>query len=304
MLMRSYLLILIAILFTGCAHHKQPTVKNPPLPSSTQSKPVTAFSQVDIKGNINVYLQTGYRTPSVVFRGDPRDLAQTNTQVRQNVLYITTRKGTPKYGPVSVVIRTQTLNRINYIGKGSITGNKLRTSQLDVFTVSANTTRLDGAIGLRSLSINGNGLTQIGGISSPDLQIHLKKNPKVQLRGFAGIRHLNVDGGGWLSMYWVKSDNLSITAKRTAKIQLAGAVNRLEVELYGDTQFKGRYLRVNRAFVKTYGHSTAEITAVNHQHCLASDASDIYYYKVPKMRADFMAYNGAVLDMREWSEFD
>ena len=93
-------------------------------------------------------------------------------------------------------------------------------------------------------------------------------------------------------------------AKKAAKIQLAGIVNRLEVELWGAARFKGRYLRAQRSFVKTHDKSVAEISAVNHQSTLATDASDIYYYNIPDTRADFMAFNGSVLNMREWSLYE
>src|SRR5690606_38096143 len=107
----------------------------------------------------------------------------------------------------------------------------------------------------------GNGLVHISGVSSQNLQVSLQGNPKVQLTGMASLAKLNIDGGGWLSLYWVKSDTLTINAKKTAKIQLAGIVNRLNVELWGNAQFKGRYLRAQRSFVKTHNKSTAEISA-------------------------------------------
>ncbi|MDP1614549.1 MAG: hypothetical protein Q8L68_01995, partial [Methylococcales bacterium] len=56
------------------------------------------------------------------------------------------------------------------------------------------------------------------------------------------------------------------------------------------------------SFVKTHDHAIAEVTTLKHQHSLASDASDIYFYKVPKTKADFMAFNGSVLDMHEWAQ--
>ena len=75
----------------------------------------------------------------------------------------------------------------------------------------------------------------------------------------------------------------------------------MEVELWNHADFNGRYLRASRAFVKTHDNSVAKISAVRRQHTLASDASDIYFYNLPEMRTDFMAYDGAVLDMRDWN---
>ena len=103
---------------------------------------------------------------------------------------------------------------------------------------------------------------------------------------------------GRLSLYWVKSRELTIRARGKSFIQLAGVVDKLDVELWGQAHFGGRYLRAMRSFVKTHNQSVAEISAVKRQHTLASDTSDIHFYNIPTMKADFMANNGAVLDMR------
>ena len=110
-----------------------------------------------------------------------------------------------------------------------------------------------------------------------------------------------MDNDGWLSMYWIKSKMLIVRGRGAAFIQLAGVADRLDVELWGKAQFHGRYLRANNAFVKTHNQSLAEIAAVNKQHTLASDNSDIHFFNIPSMKTDFMAFNGAVLDMRDWN---
>ncbi|PYD07384.1 hypothetical protein DND36_32545, partial [Pseudomonas savastanoi pv. glycinea] len=146
------------------------------------------------------------------------------------------------------------------------------------YLANEGTTRLAGNIGLQKLEAVGNGVTQINGVSSRNLQIVLKGDPKVLISGFVNLRQLDMYGKGTLSLYWIKSDTLTIRAKKAAKIQLAGIVNRLDVELWDFAQFKGKYLRAQRSFVKTHDKSVAEISAVNHQSSLATDASDIYYY--------------------------
>lgn len=307
MLMRYCSLIVLVFLFSGCAHHgsKIPVsqVQSAGVKIS-QYRNVTAFNQVDVTGLVNVNLHTGYKQPQVILKGDSRDLAQVKTVVTQNTLYLVIGKGFPQYGPVSADIRGRFLNRFNYIGAGTITGTQLHTSLLDLSIVNDGRTTLGGTIGLRQLNLGGNGFTQINGISNQNLKINLKGNPKVQLTGFTNLTNLDLDGGGWLSMYWVKSDTLTIRSRQAARIQLAGIVNRLEVELWGNSNFKGRYLRAQRTFIKTHGKSVAEISSVNHQSSLATDASDIYYYNLPNTRADFMAFNGSVLDMREWAQPD
>lgn len=306
MFKRHFSLVLIVLLLIGCTHHRNtpPVDTRPTGKPTTEYRKVAAFNQVDVQGRMNVQLHTGYREPRVVLRGDPRDLVQVKTTVQSNTVYISIGNGFPQHGPVTADIQGRFLNRVHYVGAGTISGNRLNTRLLDMSITNPGTTRLQGTIGLRRLEVNGGGLVQINGVTGSALQVHFTGSPKVQLHGMVNLTRLDLDGGGWLSLYWVKSNNLIINAKKSAKIQLAGKVNRLEVELWGNANFKGRYLRAQRTFVKTHDWSVAEISSVNHQSNLATDASNIFYYNIPNTRADFMAYNGSVLDMREWGQHD
>lgn len=307
MLKRCYLLLMIVFLFGGCAPHRTPKAPLAPMtePAAArikQYRQVTDFNQVDIQGRINVNLHSGYKKPQVLLYGDMRDLVQVKTVINNGTLYLALGTGFPRHGEVSVDIRTRFLNQIKYVGAGVVKGTQLSSSYLNVYLNNPGTTELGGYLSLRDLVVKGNGYTRISGISSPYLQIHFQGDPKVQLVGVANIAKLNINGKGSLSVYWVKSDSLKIRAKKAAKIQLAGVVNRLDVELWGVSNFKGRYLRAQRSFVKTHDKSVAEISSVNHQSTLATDASDIFYYNLSTTRADFMAFNGAVLDMRDWND--
>ena len=307
MLKRFYLLILI-VLLVGCSSSRQsvtvPMIQQDSVNNMGAYRQVPAFTQVNATGHINLHLHTGYAKPQLILKGDPRDLAETITGVDGTTLYITVKKGFPKYGHIIADIRGQFLNTLTYQGSGLIYGPKLHTSYLELDLENQGTTVIGGTIGLQKLHVAGNGITRISGIKSHDLRIRLRDNPKVQLSGSVSLSRLNVEGDGWLSMFWLKSPSLIIKARNNSKIQLAGMVNRLEIELWGSATFKGRYLRANRSFVKTHDTSTAEISSVNHQSTLASDSSDIYYYNLSVTRADFMADSGSVLDMRSWGQYD
>jgi hypothetical protein len=308
MLKRCYLLILIAFFLSGCAYLHRQKMPSQEIQHSGHSiqqyRSVGAFTQVNAEGRINLNLHTGYKKQQVLLIGDPRDLAQVTTAVSGTTLYLQVGNGYPRYGEVTADVRGTFLNTLRYKGFGVVKGTRLHTRYLELYLANQGTTQLGGTIGLQKLVVVGTGLTQISGITSHDVQIRLKGNPNVQLTGFASLSRLNIDGGGLLSLYWIKSYNLTIRATKAAKIQLAGIVNRLDVELWDMARFKGRYLRAQRSFVKTHDKSVAEISSVNHQSSLAMDASDIYYYNIPTTRADFMADNGSVLNMREWSLFD
>jgi hypothetical protein len=297
-------LILLSFLLSNCAHHNKsslPVVKEPVSMSSQQTRSMSAFNQVDVQGRINMNLHTGYKKPQLILRGDPRDLAQVQTKVQNDTLYISLGSGYPQHGEVSVDVQGRFLNKFRYVGAGIVNGNQLNTRYLDLYLANQGTTRLGGSLGIHELTVNGKGLVQLSGVTSYNMQIRLIGSPKVQLNGVINLSELNIKGNGWLSLYWVKSNNLLIKATKSAKIQIAGIANRLEVELWGTAQFKGRYLRAQRSFVKTHDKSVAEISSVNHQSSLATDVSDIYYYNIPTTRADFMGFDGSVLDMRELS---
>lgn len=305
MLKRFCLLIGITFLAAACTHHgvRKPSVSIQAVPSKriTQYRSVSSFSQIEAQGQINITLHTGYRKPQVILKGDPRDLEQVKLVVSLNTLHLILGKGFPKHGAVHADIQGRYLTRFSFKGRGVVQGSRLHSSSLDLFLANEGSTRLGGSLGLRQLVVSGNGFTDISGINSKNLQIRfLHGSPKVRLSGIANITNLVMKAKSWFSMYWLKSEVLTIRAKEQARIQLAGTVNRLDIELWGHAVFKGRYLRAQRSFVKTHGQSIAEISAVNHQSTLATDASDIYYYNLANTRADFMAYSGSVLDMREW----
>ena len=266
----------------------------------TQTRAVPAYSRVIVNGPFNVKLHTGYRKPEVILQGDSQDLQQVFTRVQNNTLIITVGAGYPKAGQLSVDIRTQTLNAFSYDGVGTISGPQLNTRYLDLAISNPGNTVLGGHLGLHRLVARG-GFLRLSGVTGYNIQIVMIGQPRIQLVGLFNFNTLNLHGDGFLSGYWIKNDRLIIKQHGNVHVQLAGIAKVLEVELWDHADFNGRYLRANRAFVKTHGQSVAKISAVDRQHTLATDASDIYFYNLPVMRTDFMAYEGAVLDMRDWN---
>ncbi len=301
MLMRSFLLMCCAFLIAGCP--LSPEVKSPlpmamPLSGQVVRHP-PAFTRVKVIGTLNVNLRTGFRQPHIILRGNPHDLPQVITTVINNTLTISLRKPFPKFGPIQVDINSQHLNAFEYHGRGEVTGNQIKTRLLDLILDNNGRTTLRGQLGLHQVMIIGDGYTEITGINSPFLMLKLSGKSKVRLGGLVNISALDIGKGGSLTLYWVKSKVLTVRGRNNAFIQLAGVVEHLDVELWGTSTFKGRYLRADRAFVKTHDKSIAEISAVKRQHTLAKGASDIQFFNIPVMKADFMANNGAVLDMRD-----
>ena len=302
--LRFLLSLLVGVMgLAGChqIHHTSPNpVPLVPYHKATQIRSLPAFTRVVVKGPFNVNLHTGYRRPGVTIYGDAGDLPQVITQVKNNTLIITTGAGYPKRGELTVDIRTRTLNGFTYNGIGTISGMALNTRYLDLAISNPGNTRLGGHIGLHRLVVRG-GNVQLSGVYGNNTQVIMFGKPHIQLVGLINFNTLSLRGDGFLSAYWVKNDRLVIKEYGNVHLQLAGIAKVLDVELWDQADFNGRYLRANIAFVKTHGRSVAKISAVNRQHTLASDASDIYFYNLPEMKTDFMAFEGAVLDMRDWN---
>ncbi len=260
---------------------------------------LSAYHAIDIAGNIDVHLHTGFIHPSMIIKGDSRDLAQLKFTVVNNKLLIKLGKGYPRYGNVMVDIKGRYLNEFRYKGQGQLNGAHLNTSLLDAIIDNKGRTTLTGNLGLRLLDVKGNGYTEIVGVKSPNLVLKISGHSKVKLQGMVNLTSLSIEKDALLSLYWLKSNNLTIRAHDNGYIQLAGIVDKLDVELWDKAHFHGKYLRANRSFVKTHNQSVAEISTLKRQHTLATDNSDIHFYHIPEMDSNFMAYNGAVLDMRD-----
>lgn len=305
--MLRQLCLLPLILLTTACHHQPVAKPQAPLPvtrhAATQVRSVAAFQCIQARGVMNLTLHTGYRKPSVILRGDPRDLQQVKTTVVNGKLHLDIPKGYPRFGAVMADIRGRFLHELNYVGQGRIVGNRLQTSLLNLYIDNGGATSLQGNMVINQLTVKGGGSATINGVSSQLLHVRLGDRAKVQLTGKANLANLNLEGQGWFSLYWVDSDMLTVRAKGDSTVLLAGIAKKIDVELWDKACFKGRYLRAKRAFVKTHGSSIAQISSVDRQHTLASDNSDIYFYNIPEMRTDFMAFNGSVLDLREWSQY-
>lgn len=258
-----------------------------------------SFKSVKVEGNIQVSLHSGYSKPKIILFGDSRDLANISTQKKGNLLTIKAEAGYPKYGQVKAIIKGGHLRAFDYQGIGKVAGTKLNVNPFDLTLNNQGTTTLGGNIGLRHLNVIGTGHTEISGINSANLQMKLSGLARLKLKGKANLTALNLHDKASVSFYWVKSSRLTVRAYDESYLQLAGTVDTLDAELCDSARFNGRFLRAQEAFVKTFGQSIAKISALTHQHSLASGNSNIYYYNLPSTKTDFMAFNGAVLDMRD-----
>lgn len=307
MLVRLFALILLVGCLDGC-RTLSITDQSSKNESSVQSYDFHFFDRIEINADVNVHIHPGSSVSRVTLKGDPRDLSHIKMRAKHGLFmlvlderHMTMKKDYPYFGPVHVDIYTKKLRALTYKGKGQVFAHGLHASPFDLTVQNPGKTMLDGDIGLRCLTLTGPGYIEVKGINSHDLRIKIQGAPKVQLMGVANLTRLTMKGSALFSFYWLKSKTLILRAYDSSRIQLAGVVDRLDVELWDKAQFNGRYLRADHTFIKTHEHSLAEVVSIKDQHTLATDASDIHFYNLPRFRTDFMGMNGAVLDMRDWS---
>lgn len=291
----SFICLIISLISCSRMHH----TTHVPIQTNPQNRVMPAFNRVQVDGNIDVTLNTGAPNPRALLHGDPTDLAHVKMSVKYGLLHIEVDNGYPHHGAMHVDIHTHYLNAFKYTGKGTIIGTNLHSRLLDLSIANKGSTRLQGQIAVHNLTIVGPGYTQIKGITGQMLNIKIKGNARVQLAGMIDATSLNIKDG-WLSLYWVDSKALRIRARGHSFVQMAGRVQTLDIELWDKARFNGRYLRGSYVFTKTHNESIADINVLKRRHSLATDTSNIYFHNLPDMKTDFMAYNGSVLDLREW----
>lgn len=266
---------------------------------TTQIITTSKFSAIKIEGNIDVDLHTGYKKSKIILKGNQKDLAYLKPVVKNETLILTVGKGYPHYGTLKLEIRTNILNSFTYKGTGSITGSKIGSGLLSLDINNNGKTTLNGYISLRSLTIDGKGYVDITGVQTPGLTMNLKGETKIYLTGMGSINSIHLNDKSFLSMYWVDAYDLHVWLRDKSYLRLAGIAEHLYADLCQESHFDGRHLRAKSSFVKTHDKALAEISSVVKQHTLAADNSDIYFYELPNMQANFMIFNGSVLDMRD-----
>lgn len=300
----------MSILLWGCLKHSAPdkaTLKQTyvaySLSETSSERSLLSFHRLRVEGRINLNLHMDGSRPRIRISGDPVDLAFLRTEVSKDTLKIyLTKHGYIPVRPITIDVYGTYLTHFDYQGAGKIIGRSFQGKRLSLNINNSGPTTISGSIHLQKLVAAGGGYLQISGIRSLYLQLDIQDKTRTRLQGKLHLATLTVGQQSWLSMYWVKSAYLTIRAKDNAVVRLAGAVDRLDVELWNHAKFDGRYLRAERPYVKTHDLSVATIVATKHQHTLAMDSSDIYFYNLPQTKTDFMAHDGSVLDMRDWND--
>lgn len=305
MIKRFFILAFATLILTSCArwhrHHVEPVVVKKPV-QSIEKQNLQKFTKLLVIGNIDVYVHPNAKYSQIILHGEGDDILNTSRIINDGELVVTVGKGYPKAPRLRADIYTNYLSSFAYHGSGNIVIKGLTSKCMDLLIDNNRDTLIEGNFSLRRVKLMNSGHTKIHGARGCAMFLSITDNAKLKLSGYTNIATLNMSGNSNLSLYWVKSKTLNINLKGNARLQLAGITEILNIELWDKSIFNGRYLMSQNSFVKTHNNSIAKISVTKNQHTLAQDRSDIHYYFLPKTKTDFMAENGAILDMREWEQ--
>lgn len=259
------------------------------------------FNSVLVRGDITVVIHRTSGPSYAIVHGDSADLTGLEFSIEKSWLKVCLGKGYPHFSKVTVDIYVQNLHRLTQRGQARVVANDLYSSGLIVSSIGVAPVYLNGKIELRGVQARGRAHVEIRGIKTRSMSMDMRDYAYTRLQGTIGVCQLNIYDYSWLSMYWVNTDKINLTLAENTYVQMAGQVLHLDLELYDNAHFNGRYLRVNRSFVKTHDRSLAEISTTRAQHTLATEESHIDFYNIPRTKSSLMAGNAAIMDMREWT---
>ncbi len=279
-----------------------PPAENPFYLNGPVVRQLGYFTNIVISGNIDVDIKTGVQNSEVVLTGDKETIKQVQISQKNGTL---TMGLAPQFfvsysGPARVhaEILTHYLNNLTLKKySGHLQAINLNVPYFNANLDHSGTVLLSGKIGLDDLKVSGSGVTKIAGVDSESLSIYMQDKPAVDMTGVANVQLINASGSGRLRLYWVDSSDLSIVQSGKTWVELAGIANHVMIHLKDSAHFDGRYLRTIVGYAKTQDKSVADVQFLRSQAVLANDNSTISFYGQPPYKADFMARNGAVLDM-------
>jgi len=134
-------------------------------------------------------------------------------------------------------------------------------------------------------------------LHSHSLQVIVNGNSDLTLRGMVPLARIAQSGSSHIDIRWVNSQNLMIHAQDASKIRLAGFANVVHVRLHDAASLDAQYLRVNKMYIQTKGHSIAKVLVLDKLSADAYGRSNVYYMKKPRYFTEFTHESGNVLQM-------
>ena len=288
-------IIVLMMLITGCVEKVQP---EPEKIVDIQEKPAR-FSNLDIQGDIDVTIIKTNRKQYLDLIG-PSHLVD-HVKVRSengslHIHYLADSEAQHQQQRVQVILHTNRLHAFNYNGSGMVTAKSMDFPQLELKLHTDGRVTFSSAQGLAYLETSGSGDIDISNIKSRAFNLTAKGSNTINLTGVTNLRELDFAGDGQINLYWVDSPYLKAIGRSSGHVHLAGIAGMLDIQLHEHAQLDARYLRAQRAFIKTHDHAIADLYVINDQNVLAQDSSTVYFHNQPKFSGPYVAENGAILD--------
>ena len=182
-------------------------------------------------------------------------------------------------------------------GRGNVTLFGVWTPSLSINMRGSGCAKLCGRVGVHSIKNSGRGLLNIVGVDTDSLSIWSSENSAIGMTGRAKLSKVYAQDKAQVYFYTVGSPSLSVYETGQAKVGLGGFVKTLHVDLANESQFQGRSLWAESAFVKTQGLSHANISAQKRGFVSAMDSSSIYFFGQKNILSETKTEQGAVVVM-------
>lgn len=295
------------------------------------------FVNIKINGNFQVQIVGQQKTNSIYVLGPNALARQVGVEIRGKTLHINqTKDAGMSTRKVIVRIGIGTLRCLTVQGGATIYGRNISSDNLTIQSASNGITLLQGDMHLTQLNHSGIGILTIFGANTPSLTMNVNGNGCVNLSGHVGLQSITHQGDGEVNvlgvdtdaltifaagngktaivgyanlksvtacnrscvfLYWVNSANTVITAQDNAIIGLSGFTKTLTVDLAGNAQFAGQYLRANNVYARTHDASHANLTANREIFAAAGDKSRIYFFGAPSIMSRYATEGGAVIPL-------
>ncbi len=209
------------------------------------SHALPAFNQIMVGPNLDIHITGGHKKSALRVVQSNKDTRHLNFHVKNKILYLSV-SGKGRYQvPLRVGIDAGPLDAIDFSGNTTVRAFNLKGKKLDIN---------DSSSGL------------------------------LQLHGEVDVYAINASGNANIDLQWVSSSSdVHVNASGKSRVRLAGVANQLHLQMTGQSQFYGQYLRAKDVWVKTAGSAEAHVLATESLRAFAKGQSNIYYYKAPSL---------------------
>lgn len=187
------------------------------------------------------------------------------------------------------------LTRVSQRGHGSINVFGANTPELDIESNGWGEINICGNVGVRCILHHGCGDVNIIGVNTDALTINTDGKGKIGLKGVANLKKVIARGQTCVYLSASQSKNIYACLYDEARIGVAGITTDLTVNAYHESNFYGRYLCAQNAYVKAKNQAHINVSANSKIFASVTQNSSIYYFGPPNILSKFVSPNGVIV---------